>query len=169
MTGQMTRSRCPSGSVAPWTIHISDAVTAIGIAVMVVALVAGAGRREVAPAASPTRAVFSRLSAIPSHNGAYRASLVPSAHTAGSFSSATWTVEVRTANDAPVEGAALSVESWMPDDNLVPATRPRVTESLGGGQYRVEGLELGRRGWWNVRLQISARYGTDSLAFNLVR
>jgi hypothetical protein len=143
-------------------------VIAIGVAVVVASLIAGTGFRDEVPAARSANAALSRLSAIPSHNGTYRASLVPTV-AAGSFGSTTWTVEVQTATGAPVEGAALTLESWMPDDSLVVATRPRVVTSLAGGRYRVEGLELDRQGWWNVRLQISAPGGTDSLAFNLVR
>jgi hypothetical protein len=116
-----------------------------------------------------TTAAFSRLSAISSHNGAYRASLVPPAHAADRSGSAEWTVEVQTNNGAPVDGATLALESWMPDDDHVIATRPRVTANLGGGRYRVDGIELDRRGWWNIKLQIVAAGGTDSLAFNLVR
>ncbi|HUQ80738.1 MAG TPA: FixH family protein [Gemmatimonadaceae bacterium] len=169
MTGCLSQSSCPPVSAAPWTIRIPDVVTAIGIATLVASLIASAGRHDAVPTARSARAVFSRLSGIPSHNGAYRASLVRSMPTARSFSSATWTVDVRTANDTPVEGATLALERWMPDDSLVLATHPRVTANLGGGRYRIEGLVLDRRGWWNVKLQISAATGTDSLAFNLVR
>jgi hypothetical protein len=56
----------------------------------------------------------------------------------------------------------------MPDADGI--TRyPRVTQALGRGRYRVEGLRIDRAGWWNIKLQISAAGTTDSLAFNLVR
>jgi hypothetical protein len=78
-------------------------------------------------------------------------------------------VQVLTAAGAPVERAHLAIESWMPDDERAGVTSARVTRELGDGRYRVEGLRLGRRGWWNVRLTIAAPAAADSLAFNLVR
>ena len=80
----------------------------------------------------------------------------------------TLTVEVRTAADAPVEGALLALESWMPDNENVSVARPRAIAELGRGFYRVEGIRFDSRGWWNVRLRISTPGVTDSLAFNLV-
>lgn len=108
------------------------------------------------------------LSDIPSHNRTYRASMIPSPGTIERNRPHVWTLVVRTAAGAPVEGAALALESWMPDDDRVAATRPRATAYLGHGRYRIEGLRFDRRGWWNVRLRISAASGTDSLAFNLI-
>ena len=154
--------------LARWTIEISAVIAAMGVAVAVVPPIAGAGDNAAAHLTRETTTMFSRLSGIPSHNGVYRASLVPS-DSAGRFGSGVWTVEVRTASGAAVEDATLALESWTPDDAPVPATRPRVTAHLGDGRYRVDGLRFERRGWWNVRLQIATPGGTDSLAFNLVR
>ena len=78
-------------------------------------------------------------------------------------------MRVETANGAPVADATLALEGWMPDDTAAHAPPARVTGYLGDGRYRVEGARFDRRGWWNVRLQIAAAGGTDSLAFNLVR
>ena len=111
-------------------------------------------------AGAPTFA-FAQLADVPSHDERYTASLIPAA--------GAWTLEVRTTDGAPVEGAALRLESWMPDDGTAAPARPRVTAALGGGRYRVEGVRLDRPGWWNVKLEVSSpAAGTDSLAFNLV-
>jgi hypothetical protein len=153
--------------LARWTIELSAVIGAMGAAVAVVPPIAGDSA-----AAHLTRATTtgsSRLSAIPSHNGVYQASLVAPFDPTDRYGSHIWTVEIRTAAGAPVDDAVLALESWTPDDDRVPATRPRVTAHLGDGRYRVEGLRFERRGWWNVRLQIAAAGGTDSLAFNLVR
>ena len=104
---------------------------------------------------------FSKLSNVPSHNGAYRASMTASADSQ-------WTIEVETASGTRVPNASLALKSWMPDDERFVAVHPRVSK-LGEGRYRVDGLRLDRPGWWNVKLAISATSGTDSLAFNLVR
>lgn len=97
---------------------------------------------------------------IPSHNGAYRASMSPS--------ESGWTVHVRTADGAVVDGAALALEGWMPDDSSVVPVRGDVV-ARGGGEYRIAAMRLERAGWWNVRVQVASASGIDSLAFNFVR
>lgn len=149
--------------VARWMIEFSATLAAMGVAIAVVTPIAGAGDNAATLSEPARTAALSRLSAIPSHNGTYRASLVRS------LDSRMWTVLVQTPTGTPVGDATLALESWMPDDSTVAATRPHVTGYLGDGRYRVEGLRFDRRGWWNVRLQVSAPNGTDSLAFNLVR
>jgi len=144
-------------------IEVSATLAAMGVAIAVVTPIAGAGANAAARSEPAGTAALSRLSAIPSHNGTYQASLVRSRD------SREWTVQVQTATSRMVDDATLALESWMPDDESVPATHPRVTQYLGNGRYRVEGLRFDRRGWWNVKLQVSAPNGTDSLAFNLVR
>ena len=129
-----------------------------------------AGRHtSVASPTSANAAAFTRLSSIPSHNGLYRASLISSPSEGHAGEGSAWMVELRTANGAPVERATLALESWMPDDEETGTRRARVTGYLGDGRYRVEGLRLDGRGWWNVRLTVAASAGTDSLAFNLIR
>ena len=125
----------------------------------------GAGRcHEPMVAVKPT---LTRLANIPSHNRVYRASLLPTAGAVLLHRDLRWPVEVRTAAGQFVEGAALDVECWMPDEPTVPTVRPRAVAVTGGG-YRIEGLRFDRRGWWNVRLRINSPAGTDSLAFNIV-
>jgi hypothetical protein len=97
--------------VAGWKIEVSAIAGVMGVAVMMASLIASAGGGAAVHPARATAPVFSRLSAIPSHNGLYR----------------------------------------------------------GDGRYRVEGLRVDRRRWWNVRLNVVAPGGADSLAFNLVR
>ena len=169
MDRQLTQSTRPPTLVARWKMEISAVLAAMGVAAAVVPPIAGTGDRAAPGLTRSTTAAFSRLSAIPSHNGVYRASLVEPSGPARPFGSRVWTVEVKTAAGSPVEGATLALESWMPDETQVLATRPRVTGYLGAGRYRIDGLRIDRRGWWNVRLQVTAAGGTDSLAFNLVR
>lgn len=139
----------------------------IGAAIALVGLIASADDGFTARSAPVTPAA-ALLSDIPSHNRAYRASMIPSPDPIERNRSLTLTVEIRTAANAPVEGASLALESWMPDDDNVSVGRPRAIAELGDGFYRVEGLRFDSRGWWNLRLQISAAGMTDSLAFNVV-
>ena len=169
MTRQLIQSKRAPARMARWKMEISATMSSLGVAVAFVSLIASPGDSAAARPASAATPVFSRLASIPSHNGRYRASLVPTADAGRQSDPNTWTVEVRNSVGEPVSDAALALETWMPDDDRMPAARPRVTGYVGRGRYRVEGIHFDRRGWWNVRLQIAASVGTDSLAFNLVR
>jgi hypothetical protein len=168
MTGQFVRSTRPLLSVARSNIELSATLAAMAVGAAIVPPMTGGRHVTAAHRASDQTPVFSRLSEVPSHNGIYRASLLPSPE-GRRRGSDVWVVEIRTMRDAPVEGATLAVESWMPDDARSRATTARVTTYLGEGRYRVEGLRLDGRGWRNVRLGVVAPNGTDSLAFNLIR
>ena len=167
MNGQPLQSNRAPARLARWTIDISVMMAVMGVGVA--SLIATVGDGASARTAHATPAAFSRLSGIPSHNGVYRASLLPSSDPAGRLDSTAWTVEVETTDGTAVDDATLALESWMPEDDRVSAVRPRVTRNIGDGRYQVEGLRLDRRGWWNVRLQVARPGATDSLAFNLVR
>jgi hypothetical protein len=41
-------------------------------------------------------------------------------------------------------------------------TRPQVTEELGGGDYRVEGMQFQMGGWWTMIFDIEAGGQTRS-------
>lgn len=146
-------------------MKVSLVTTSVAIAALLLIASADDGFPARRASLTPVVATFSN---VPSHNGAYRASMIPSPHAIEPNIPLVWTVEIRTAAGLPVEGASLALESWMPDDESVSVTRPRTTAELGGGRYRVAGLRFGGRGWWNVRLRVSGAGVTDSLAFNLV-
>ena len=167
MLGSQTRTQWKSASRRSPRRRMQLSVVATGAAIASLWLIAsaddGAAARSV-----PVIPSVAMLSDVPSHNRVYRASMVPSPDRIERNRPLTWTVEVRTAAGASVERATLSLESWMPDDESARVARPRATEELGGGRYRVGGIRFDHGGWWNVRLQISAAGVTDSLAFNLV-
>jgi hypothetical protein len=102
---------------------------------------------------------------IPSHEGRYVASLTPAEGSAWDGSEG-WTISLRDANGDRVEGAALAVEAWQPDE-MAAASKSATAESFGTGQYRVDDIALGSGGWWNVKLAIAGA-PADSLAFNVV-
>jgi hypothetical protein len=56
----------------------------------------------------------------------------------------------------------------MPQHDHGLPTSPQATEYLGGGRYRIEGIEFTMRGWWQLRFGISAAAGSDSVVFNIV-
>lgn len=79
-----------------------------------------------------------------------------------------WTLTVETADGQPVENATITVDGGMPQHGHGLPTRPQVTDYLGDGKYRVEGLRFQMGGWWEVEFDISAAGQNDAITFNLV-
>ncbi len=79
----------------------------------------------------------------------------------------TWTLTVNTAGGQPVEDATIFVDGGMPQHGHGLPTNPKVTEYLGNGQYRVEGLRFQMTGFWEVKLNITAEGQSDTVLFNL--
>ncbi|MEI2609238.1 MAG: FixH family protein [Candidatus Promineifilaceae bacterium] len=79
-----------------------------------------------------------------------------------------WILHVETADGEPVEDAVITVDGGMPQHGHGLPTQPQVTENLGGGDYRVEGLRFQMGGWWEVSFAIDAAATPDSVTFNLV-
>jgi hypothetical protein len=133
----------------------------IPLAVLALTLTATTWPRPRPRTATVKRMVAARLTDIPSHNRVYRASL-------DLTSDSVWTLRVRSASDAPVPNASVSMEAWMPEQGGVAHAKPAAIEYAGAGTYRVSPLTFDRSGWWNIKMQLSAAGRTDSLAFNLI-
>jgi hypothetical protein len=80
----------------------------------------------------------------------------------------TWTLHVETANGQVVENAQIMVDGDMPQHGHGLPTRPQVTQYLGNGDYRVEGLKFHMPGWWIVQFKIDTGDQTDQVTFNLM-
>ena len=78
-----------------------------------------------------------------------------------------WTLHVETADGQPVENAQIIVDGDMPQHGHGLPTLLQVTENLGQGDYRVEGLKFHMPGWWIVEFDISADGMGDHVTFNL--
>lgn len=76
-------------------------------------------------------------------------------------------IAVADSTGCPVEGAEIVVGGGMPAHGHGLPTRPRVTRSLGNGEYLVEGLRFNMGGWWELKLHVDAGMGRDSVTFNL--
>ena len=74
-----------------------------------------------------------------------------------------WVLSIRTANDEPVQSAELTVVGGMPLHNHGLPTRPRVTENLGDGRYRLEGMRFHMNGQWEVSVTITADGNSDTV------
>lgn len=67
----------------------------------------------------------------------------------------------------PVEGASLRIDGGMPQHGHGLPSRPRVTRSLGGGRYQVDGVKFNMGGWWELHVDVDSPAGSDRVTFNL--
>jgi hypothetical protein len=92
-------------------------------------------------------------------SGAYSAVLVAAAPAPPVKGNNTWTVEIRDASQAPVEGLTITPSALMPDHGHPPSVKPVVT-AKGGGTYEVTPLYLFMAGYWEVTLTFTPAGGT---------
>jgi len=78
-----------------------------------------------------------------------------------------WLVELRDASGADVTGAAIAIAGGMPGHGHGLPTQPRVTEELGGGRYRIEGVKLNMVGAWVIEVFVETSALRDRLRFDL--
>ena len=103
-----------------------------------------------------------------SDNGLYRASYSTSTATVPINQMHEWTLHVESADGTPVENATITVDGDMPQHGHGLPTSPRVTEYLGNGDYRVEGLKFQMGGWWLMDFTITSNGQTDAVHFNMM-
>ena len=134
----------------------------------VVALLAVAfGAFVAAPVAGPPKPEIDQSRSRTTTNGLYVAVIEPEAEIKqGEMHS--WILTVKTPDGKPVDNAGISVDGGMPDHNHGLPTSPQMTEQLGEGRYRIEGMKFSMSGWWELRFDISAAQGSDTATFNLV-
>jgi hypothetical protein len=65
-----------------------------------------------------------------------------------------WILHVETDQGEPVEGAKIEVDGGMPAHDHGLPTKPRVTEELGGGDYRLDGVRFHMSGHWEMVITI---------------
>lgn len=75
---------------------------------------------------------------------------------------------ITTPDGSPIENAEISVDGGMPQHGHGLPTSPKVTEYLGDGEYRVEGLRFQMTGFWEVKFDIRAGGQSDSITFNMI-
>lgn len=101
-------------------------------------------------------------------NGLYVAAIAPEAAEIKQGELQSWTITVKTAAGQPVSDATIKVDGGMPDHNHGLPTAPEITENLGEGRYRIEGVRFSMSGWWELRFDITSPAGNDTVTFNLV-
>lgn len=103
-----------------------------------------------------------------SEQGVYRATIVPESQPIPVNRMHTWVLHLETADGRPLADAEIKVDGDMPQHGHGLPTRPQVTQNLGGGDYRVEGLKFQMGGWWVMDFDISADGASDRVSFNLL-
>jgi len=78
-----------------------------------------------------------------------------------------WILHVETAAGEPVEGAEIEVEGGMPAHDHGLPTRPRVTEELGGGDYRLDGIRFHMSGYWEMVFSIKSGASEGTVVVSL--
>jgi len=78
-----------------------------------------------------------------------------------------WILHVETAAGEPVEGAAIEVDGGMPAHDHGLPTRPRVTEELGGGDYRLDGVRFHMSGHWEMVISIESDAAEGTVVVSL--
>jgi hypothetical protein len=147
-------------------IGATPAAVLIGVGLAILMMLPG--RNAATAAESEARAAVLSLHERPSHHGRYRARMLTASGDVAVGRTQQWMLELRTADGRSVEDAVLRIESRMPESGVQAPVRPRIHRDLGEGFYLVGDIRFDRMGWWNLKVDISGRAGTDSLAFNLI-
>lgn len=101
-------------------------------------------------------------------NGRYKVTIQPDTNPITINQIHTWTLHVETADGKPVENAQIAVNGGMPQHGHGLPTEPKVTQYLGDGKYRVEGVKFQMTGWWEVKFTITSADVSDKVTFNLI-
>ena len=78
-----------------------------------------------------------------------------------------WVITVQTSSGVAVAEADVSVLGGMPLHDHGMPTRPRVTEYLGDGRYRLEGMRFHMNGRWEVSVTVKADDKIDTVVITL--
>ena len=79
-----------------------------------------------------------------------------------------WTLHVETADGRTVENATITVDGDMPQHGHGLPTQPQITQYLGSGDYKVEGLKFHMPGWWVMDFTVTVDGQTDQVRFNMI-
>jgi hypothetical protein len=78
-----------------------------------------------------------------------------------------WIFHLEFPDGTPVDGAEISVSGGMPLHNHGLPTEPRMTASIGSGNYRVEGMRFHMNGDWELLLTIDVDGRRDTVVIPL--
>ncbi|HNP62706.1 MAG TPA: FixH family protein [Woeseiaceae bacterium] len=78
-----------------------------------------------------------------------------------------WILHIVDESGRAVEGAIVEVDGGMPKHDHGLPTKPRVTEELGGGDYKLEGLRFHMSGYWEILVRVTTDAGTTVVTMPL--
>lgn len=78
-----------------------------------------------------------------------------------------WILFVESDSGEPIEGADIEVDGGMPAHDHGLPTRPRVTEELGGGYYRLDGVRFHMSGYWEMVIHIRSDIAEETVVVAL--
>ena len=76
-------------------------------------------------------------------------------------------IHIETPDGSPVEGATVAVTGGMPMHDHGLPTDPRMTSSLGNGDYLLEGMRFHMNGYWELLLTVDAGGRRDTVIIPL--
>ena len=103
-----------------------------------------------------------------SATGLYSVSLTPEQAPIRKGVPQSFILTVKMADGKPIDVLRIEIGGGMPDNGQGLPTEPQVTAALGGGKYRITGVEFAGSGWWQLRFTIDAPPGRDDVDFNIV-
>jgi hypothetical protein len=102
-----------------------------------------------------------------SASGAFSVSYEPAVSPVPKRELHAWTMQVRSRDGRPVDGAQLAISGGMPDHGHGLPTQPKVQKALGDGRYVVDGMKFNMGGYWVVDVDIVAGSVRDRVRFEL--
>lgn len=78
-----------------------------------------------------------------------------------------WILHIEDADGRKIEGAIVDVEGGMPEHDHGLPTKPRITEELGGGDYKLEGMRFHMHGYWEIVVSVTTAAGTSKVTIPL--
>jgi hypothetical protein len=78
-----------------------------------------------------------------------------------------WILHIEDENGNEVEGATIDVVGGMPEHDHGLPTKPRVTQDLGGGDYKLDGMRFHMSGAWELVVSITTSAGTSKAIIKL--
>ena len=78
-----------------------------------------------------------------------------------------WILHIEDDVGLEIEGAMIDVDGGMPEHSHGLPTKPRVTEELGGGDYKLDGLRFHMSGYWEIVVTITTDNGTSKVIIPL--
>lgn len=135
---------------------------------LVVLVAAAFGAYLASPVAGPPKAETDQSRSRTTANGLYLAAIEPEVPVIKQGELHSWVLTVKMPDGKPVDDARVEIGGGMPDHNHGLPTSPEVTQHLGDGRYRIEGMKFSMSGWWELKFDITSPAGADIVTFNLV-